>query len=135
SMCQDWWQVQEQAQEVMKLATAQEFPYWLAYATALRGRALAARGHVEEGIAQMQQGLASLQTAGAELGRLDHLSWLGAAYAQSGRVEEGLAMLAEALTLGEKTGRRSGEAELYRLKGQLTLQSKVQSPKSKVPNS
>ena len=41
-------------------------------------------------------------------------------------------MLAEALAFVDKTGERVIEAELYRLKGELTLQSKVQSPKSKV---
>jgi len=42
-------------------------------------------------------------------------------------------VLAEALATVNKTGERFYEAELYRLKGQLTLQqSKVQGPKSKV---
>jgi predicted ATPase len=36
------------------------------------------------------------------------------------------------LTLVDTTGAREWEAELYRLKGQLTLQSKVQGPKPKV---
>ena len=51
-----------------------------------------------------------------------------------GRAEEGLDALAEALAVVDKTGERFYEAELYRLKGELTLQSKVkgQSPKSKV---
>ena len=41
-------------------------------------------------------------------------------------------MLAEALAVVNKTGERFCEAELYRLKGQLTLQSQVESHKSKV---
>jgi predicted ATPase len=40
--------------------------------------------------------------------------------------------LAEALGFVHKTGGRHNEAELYRLKGELTLQSKVSSPKSQV---
>jgi hypothetical protein len=39
-----------------------------------------------------------------------------------GRAEEGLSALAEALVQVDKTGARFYEAELYRLKGQLTLQ-------------
>ena len=39
-------------------------------------------------------------------------------------------MLAEALAAVNRTGERFYEAELYRLKGQLTLQSEVQGPKS-----
>ena len=41
-------------------------------------------------------------------------------------------MLTEALDHVDKTGERYYEAELYRIKGELTLQSKVQSLKSKV---
>ncbi len=41
-------------------------------------------------------------------------------------------MLGEALALVDKSEERFCEAELYRLKGQLTLQSQVQGPKSKV---
>jgi adenylate cyclase len=41
-------------------------------------------------------------------------------------------MLAEALALVDTSGERAFEAEFYRLKGMLTLQSQVQSPRSKV---
>src|SRR5262249_17609682 len=57
---------------------------------------------------------------------------LAEALATVGLTEDGLAALAEALGTAEKTGERWYEAELYRLKGTLTLQSKVQGPKSKV---
>jgi predicted membrane chloride channel (bestrophin family) len=40
-----------------------------------------------------------------------------------GQTEEGLTLLAEGLAVADKTGERFYEAELYRLKGQLTLQS------------
>ena len=50
-----------------------------------------------------------------------------------GQAEEGLSALSEALTLVNKTGERYYEAELYRLKGELTLaQSSVQSLGSSV---
>src|SRR5262249_5917939 len=52
-------------------------------------------------------------------------------YGKAGQGEEGLSLLAEALTLVHKTGERFYEAELYRLKGELTLQSPVQSLRSK----
>jgi predicted ATPase len=39
-----------------------------------------------------------------------------------GRAEEGLAVLAEALTMGNKNSEHWWDAELYRLKGTLTLQ-------------
>jgi len=49
--------------------------------------------------------------------------------------EEGLSVLAEALAIVNKTGERFYEAELYRLKGELTLaQSSVQGLASPAPN-
>ncbi len=49
-----------------------------------------------------------------------------------GQAEEGLTALAGALTVADKTGERFYEAELYRLKGELSLQSAVRSPRSEV---
>jgi predicted ATPase len=47
-----------------------------------------------------------------------------------GRPEEGLATLAEALAVMQRTGEQWYEAELCRLKGELTLQSESQSSES-----
>src|SRR5262249_42865711 len=57
---------------------------------------------------------------------------LAETYGEEGQIEDGLAALGEALAMVNKTGERFYEAELYRLKGTLTLQSKAQSPRSKV---
>ena len=50
----------------------------------------------------------------------------------TGQGEEGLSVLAEALAVVDKTGERLYEAELYRLKGTITLQSQVLGLKSRV---
>jgi tetratricopeptide (TPR) repeat protein len=64
-----------------------------------------------------------------------YLDWLAAGYKGAGQVEEGLAAVTEALRLVDKNDERFYEAELYRLKGELTLQQwQVESQKSKVPN-
>jgi predicted ATPase len=82
----------------------------------------------------MQQGLAALRVTGTELGRTGHLLMLAASHAKAGRVEEGLTLLAEALAMVDKNGERHYETELYRLKGELTLQKafKVQGSKFQV---
>ncbi|HJY82524.1 MAG TPA: hypothetical protein VKK81_15765 [Candidatus Binatia bacterium] len=49
------------------------------------------------------------------------LTLLAEAYAKAGQVKEGLKVLAEALDCVSKTGECCYEAELYRLKGELTL--------------
>ena len=50
-----------------------------------------------------------------------NLPMLATAHAKVGQVEEGLSVVAEALAFVDKTGERFYEAELYRLKGELTL--------------
>jgi predicted ATPase len=118
----EWQAAQERAEVLMTLAAEQGFTQLLAYGTFHRGAALAEQGQGEEGMAQMQQGLAAFRAIGTEMGRTARLPWLAAAYAKVGQVEEGLSVLAEALAFVDKTGERVGEAELYRLKGELTLQ-------------
>jgi len=87
-----------------------------------RGLALAMQGQGEEGIAQLRQGLAAWRATGAEGGRTGQLGALAKAYGRVGQTEEGLTVLAEALAVVHKTGERWQEAELYRIKGTLTLQ-------------
>ena len=80
----------------------------------------------------MRQGLAAWRATGAEFVRPYYLALLAEAYGKGGQVEEGLSVLAEALVIANRTGERFYEAELYRLKGELSLKSGVQSPESGV---
>jgi predicted ATPase len=127
---------QERAESVIVLSTEQGFPRWLAIGTILRGWVLTEQGQGEEGITQMRQGLAAHRDTGAELMRSYHLALLAEACGKGGQAEEGLSVLAETLAAVDKTGERYYEAELYRLKGALTLQQfNVQGSKFKVENS
>ncbi len=96
----------------------------MAVGTIQRGWALAKQGQGEEGVVQIRRGLAAYQATEQELFRPGFLALLAEAYGKVGQAEEGLSALAEALTLVNKTGERWYEAELYRLKGTLTLQSR-----------
>jgi predicted ATPase len=111
--------VQERAEAAMTLAIDQGFPYWLAFATILRGWALAEQGQREEGIAQIRQCLTAYQATRAELVRPYWLALLAEACWKVGQAEEGLRALTEALAVAHKTGEGFYEAELYRLKGEL----------------
>jgi predicted ATPase len=116
---------QERAEAATTLSDEQGFSFFSALGTILRGWALAEQGQSEEGIAQIRQGLAAWQAMRTELTRPTFLAFLAEAYGKVGQVEEGLTALAEALALVNKTGERNNKAELYRLKGMLTLQSKT----------
>ena len=113
---------QEQAEALVQLSLDQGFAFYLAHGTILRGGALAEQGREEEGIAQMRQGLAALRDTGAELRLPYYLATLAVVYAKGRRDEEASALLIRALEVMRKNEERVHEAELYRLKGQLTLQ-------------
>ena len=105
---------------------------WLGQGTVLQGWALAEQGQSEEGITQIRQGLATYQAIGAGIFQSYYLALLAEAYGKAGQAEEGLAALAEALTVVDKSGERFYEAELYRLKGELTLQTSAKCERVKV---
>jgi predicted ATPase len=114
---------QERAETAILLSTEQEFLFWLAWATILRGWAVAEGGQRAEGITQMRQGLATWQDIGVEIARPYALARLTEAYGKGGQATEGLAALSEALLAVHQTGERFHEAELHRLQGELVLQS------------
>ena len=126
-------EAREQAEALITLTTEQGLPFWLAVGTMARGYALVEQGDGEAGIAHIRQGLAAFRASGGEQTKTYSLAWLAQAYGKGGQVKEGLAVLAEALEFVDRTEERYYEAELYRLKGELTLQkSRVQGPESGV---
>jgi predicted ATPase len=116
---------QAHAEAAMTIATDQEFPQYFAQATPLRGWALAARGHGDEGRAQIQQGLAAYQATVATAHRPYYLALLAEVCAQAGQTTAGLQALAEALATLATSSARWWEAELHRLRGELLLQHAV----------
>jgi DNA-binding winged helix-turn-helix (wHTH) protein/predicted ATPase len=121
ALCGDWRAVQERAQALGALSTAQGFRYFEAHAKLLTGRALAAQGETAPGLAQMQQGLAVIRASGQIAGMVLTLSLLAEVYALDGQPEAGLEVLAAALDLVHTRELRLCEAEVYRLRGTLLL--------------
>jgi tetratricopeptide (TPR) repeat protein len=121
---------QERADALVALASEHGFPEYAVWGTVLRGGALITQAQWAEGVAQVQQ---SLEVYALELWRTVYLAWLARGYGEIGQGEDGLAAVAEALRLVEKNDERMYEAEVYRLKGELTLaQSGVRRPVSDV---
>ncbi|MBI3249263.1 MAG: AAA family ATPase [Deltaproteobacteria bacterium] len=127
--------IHEQAEALMAFATKQGLPYYMAVGMMWQGWFRVQQGEGEAGIGQLRHGLTLYQATGARLYTAIRLGLLAEAYSKVGQAEEGLAVLAEALTMIDRTEERYHEAELYRLKGELTLQQwKVESGKSPTPS-
>jgi predicted ATPase len=132
---------QVHAEVLLTLAREHGFAWWLGVGPSLQGWALVeraalsgAREQREAGLVQLREGLADLRAAEAEVHVPLFLGAVAQAYAHGGQAQDGLRVIAEALALVEKTEERWSEAELYRLKGKLVLQSGVRGPASENPN-
>ncbi len=127
--------VQERAEALIALCGEQGFALFSAWGNIEQGWALSEQGQVEEGIARIREGLAAHRTTGAERNGTKYLALLAEAYGKAGRAEEGLPMLDGALAAADSSRERFYEAELYRLKGTLTLQKfQVSGSKFQVAN-
>jgi predicted ATPase/DNA-binding SARP family transcriptional activator len=115
--------VEEQAAAAIALSTEYGFPYYLAWGTILHGWAVAERGQVERGIAQMREGLAAMRATGCDYRRSYYLSLLAQVCGRAGQIDEGLDLLQEALRSAEASGEHWKDAELYRLRGELLAAS------------
>ena len=131
-------QTHAQAEEAIALSTDQEFPLFVAEGTVLQGWALAEQASLsgrqsqrEEGTTQTRQGIAGVRATGAEVDVPYYLALLAETYGRDGQATEGLAVVGEALAMSDKNEERFYEAELYRLKGELTLQSQTESLKQR----
>jgi len=134
---------QERTVAAIALTNEQGFAFWPAWGAILQGWALTVQGQEKEGIAKMHQGRSALQAMQASWLQSYHLALLAKAYGKAGQTEEGLRILTGALAEGEETRQHFYDAELYRIKGQLVLQSgvrsqnrsrQVRSPRSEVTN-
>lgn len=115
----------ERANALVALSSKLRFAQFLAIGKIARGHALAEQGQGEEEIAQMRQETAALRARGMKLIQPLFLGLQADACWKSGRAEEGLNVVATALAAVDENGEHMYEAELYRLKGELTLQNEA----------
>ena len=109
-------------EENIALATAHGFTSFVALETFMRGWACAAQGNTDEGLAQMLPMLSAWRSAGMTFVCTYMLAVLAEVYGIMEQPAQGLQALAEAFELLERTDERFYEAELHRLRGELTCQ-------------
>src|SRR5215472_13237442 len=106
--------------DCVALASEHGFALWAAIGRILQGWADAQRGEATTGIARICDGLAAAEATGSRLNRPLYLSLLAEALALAGKIEEGLAALDDALATAAASGERGRDAEIHRLRGELT---------------
>jgi DNA-binding winged helix-turn-helix (wHTH) protein/predicted ATPase len=116
------------AHRSVTLAREHGFPLFTALGTVVQNCAELQRGELRTGLMKMQEALAAYRATGAQLFLPFFLACLAEGYLRVGKIQDGVQVVTEALQLSETNLDSFWGAELYRLKGELTLaQSSVQS--------
>jgi class 3 adenylate cyclase/tetratricopeptide (TPR) repeat protein len=109
------------ADEVLTLATAQEFPLWRELGRVFLGWADAHADGSSAAVEEIEQGLARLATIGTEVGAAGGLGLLAEAKHAIGRTEDALGAVDSALAVAELRGQRTWDSDLSRLKGDILV--------------
>ena len=120
-LCREDERVEQATGLAIQICEEQSFPFWQLASTALRGSALAERGPASEGVGAMRESLAAYEAIGGALYGPELHGLLGIGMDRSGQAAEALQAVTDALRKAEQSQDRWWEAELHRLKGELTL--------------
>jgi predicted ATPase len=112
--------VYARSNDCVTLASEHGFPGWSAYGRILQGWAVAQQGEATAGIALIGDGLATREATGSRLWTPLFLALLAEALVFAGKIEEALAALDDALATAAGSGERGWNAEIHRLRGELT---------------
>jgi predicted ATPase len=106
--------------DCVAIASEHGFALWAAAGRILQGWADAQRGEATTGIARIRDGMAASEATGTRLSKPLFLTLLAEALALAGKIEEALAALDDALANAAASGVRGWDAEIHRLRGELT---------------
>jgi class 3 adenylate cyclase/predicted ATPase len=116
-----------EAEELLKTAVteAEEIraDYLKALATMFHGSLLALTGRALDSVNMIMSGLTEVRSTGSTLWVPLYLSSLATAHSESGRFDDASHSIRESLTMLQRTGEKWCEAEVYRIAGDLMLNS------------
>ena len=113
----------ELGEQMIALSEAHGFPLWMGTGKWHRGAALAASGPAAIAVAEVGEGLTLLARIGSQAMAPAVLALLAEVQQAAGQRAEALGTLETALAVSAQTEQRFFDAELYRLKAELLLQS------------
>ncbi|MGK3991433.1 TOMM system kinase/cyclase fusion protein [Sorangium sp. So ce136] len=115
--------VLEELPSLLAVAEDKGFPVWHDAGIYLRGRALFLEGQVDRGLEDMRTGLQRSLDAGAQVVYPEFMIGLAEALGELGQYEEALESVTHALDHVARTQEGLYEAELHRLRGDLSLRA------------
>jgi predicted ATPase len=119
----EWVASQRSAERILTLSQESDLGDYLSWATLLHNLAQGFDGQPEAKIDQARQSLDVVRAKGLEFAMPYWLAHLAELSGLAGQIAAGLDTTAEALAQIERTGERCWEAEVWRIKGDLLLQT------------
>jgi predicted ATPase len=116
------------AAEFATLTREHELPMWQAYGLVLEGLSTAESGALSGGLEAMRRGVELLREQNVLVFDGIFKFALAEAEARAGDVDRAVAILDEALATCERTGQRTFEAELHRVRGEMLLKRDPTNP-------
>jgi predicted ATPase len=118
----DFSQTASSAAELAHLARDHDLNYWLPYGVFLEGWAKTETGALADGLEDMRRGIELLRRENClNFVPLFKLA-IGRAEAQAGDLDRAITTLDEGLALSDRIGHRAFDAELHRVRGELSAQ-------------
>jgi class 3 adenylate cyclase/predicted ATPase len=114
-------EAEEVAQAAISVWTEQGFTDLLAWANCFLGWALIEQGKLTDGIANLSEGIAVLDSMRNLISKSLFLGTLADGYRKAGDAKRASELLEEAVDWANRTGERFHECELHRLKGEVHL--------------
>src|SRR5262249_37300510 len=106
--------------DCVALASEHGFALWAGWGRVLQGWADAQRGEATTGIARIRDGTAAAEATGTRASTPFYLTLLAEALAFAGKISEALAVLDDTLATAAVSGVRGWDAEIHRLRGELS---------------
>jgi tetratricopeptide (TPR) repeat protein len=116
---------QQYAEDAIDISEKHGIVMYQAMATIMHGGTLCEQDRESEAINQIRDAIAALDATGTSLVRPHFLALLALAFSKANQSKEALRVLDEAIAMVNNKGERYYEAELYRIKGELLLDSNV----------
>jgi predicted ATPase len=105
----------------MRNAAEQGFPLFRATGMTFAAAGRLLQGDIDQGLPGLVKGLDAYRATGAALALPQYLCLLAEGLGQTGRAFDATGLLEHALDLAERNNERCHEAELHRLKGEMTM--------------
>jgi class 3 adenylate cyclase/predicted ATPase len=110
-------------EEATAYATEQSIVFWLLYAKLFHGWILLEEERPDEAVTVLREAIAAYRVTGSEVQVPQAMTHLAQALARTGATGEALDVLGKALAQTDEGGERDYEAEGYRVKGDILLNS------------